>query len=90
MTGLPTWSDGPSWHEPKFFAGAGLLSCHARKRQPDQFYGVVRRLLALAADGVPEICAEDLVAALQACPSDLANEEVEQLLDMARAGLESP
>jgi tetratricopeptide (TPR) repeat protein len=73
----------------QFFAGAGLLSCHGRKHERDQFYGVVRRLLALADDGVPEICADDLVAALKACPPDLVNEEVEQLLDMAQEVLES-
>ena len=71
----------------QFFAGAGLLSCHGRKHERDPFYGVVRRLLDLAKDGVPEVCAEDLVKALKTCPVDLVNEEVEQLLEAAQQGL---
>jgi tetratricopeptide (TPR) repeat protein len=74
----------------QFFAGAGLIACHARKHEREQFDGVVRRLLTLAANGVPQMCAEDLATALTACPPGWIDEESQQLLEMARAALESP
>jgi tetratricopeptide (TPR) repeat protein len=69
----------------RFFAGVGLLACHIRKRQREPLDAVIRQLLDLAHDGVPEACAEDLVAALSSCPSDLFSAEAEQLLDIAQA-----
>ena len=69
----------------RFFAGIGLLTCHCRTRQCVQFDEVIRQLLDLARDGVPDVCAEDLVAALTSCPSDLFSAEAEQLLEIAQA-----
>jgi tetratricopeptide (TPR) repeat protein len=67
----------------QFFAGVGLLTCHVQKEQPVEFQGVVERLLALADEGIPDICADDLVAALTACPSSMANFETKRLLELA-------
>jgi len=69
----------------RFFAGIGLLSCHSRKMQGEQFDEVIRQLLELARDGVPDACAEDLVTVLTSSPSDLCSEEAEQLLKIAKA-----
>jgi hypothetical protein len=72
----------------QFFAGAGLLTCHGRKMQIEEFHKVVERLLNLAQEGVPQICAEDLVTALNSCPSELLDAAATQLHDRAQAAME--
>jgi len=69
----------------RFFAGVGLLTCHSHKMQREQFDEVIRQLLDLAKDGVPDACAESLVAVLTSCRSDLFGAEAEELLSIAQA-----
>jgi tetratricopeptide (TPR) repeat protein len=71
----------------QFFAGVGLISCHARRMQTDEFHKVVRRLLEIAQDGVPQSCAEDLVAALASCPPDVLDARSQELREIAQAAM---
>jgi hypothetical protein len=68
----------------QFFAGTGLIACYGRTGDRRSFEQVVDRLLALADDGVPSGCAEDLAAALTACPPEWLENGADRLLAKTR------
>lgn len=69
----------------QLFAGAGLLACYGRTMQEEAFDQLTCRLLELARDGVPEMCAEELVAALTSCPVEMLDGAAAELLDLTQS-----
>jgi len=70
----------------RFFAGAGLLKCHASQRRWADFGELAKQLIEFAeAEGMPATCAEAIRDAIAACPVEHHQDDTRALLRYVNA-----